>query len=267
MLAIKEYAKPKTFICELNVYDLKVDQHAYQRIEKSAIKDYVRNFNPDLLNVIVVSERDNGGLYVIDGQQRVAACRIVGYKMIKAQVFIGLTLKQEAKMFLELNKGINLTAIEKFKAKLTKEDPAAIELNNIIEASGYKVSRSAKGENTDYTVNPVSAIERIWKDGAGDPWTIRTMLRVTGEAWGGTPKGLTAETVKGFNSFLSRYKSELDVDRLISALAKTTPQRIVANGQKYRDLFSTVSGQAVGIGIWKEYNRGLRSNKLSDWVE
>jgi hypothetical protein len=57
------------------VHELKVD-HSYQReqVSDSTILKIARDFSWSMFGVLIVMERTNGNLYVVDGQQRLAAC-------------------------------------------------------------------------------------------------------------------------------------------------------------------------------------------------
>ena len=260
-----EYSHSEYVMDVLNVKDLNIDT-SYQRGERGGIKKMIKNFNPDLLEVISVNLRDDNKYYVIDGQQRVAACKIVGYEKLFAKVFIGLTVAEEAEIYVKINKGRTyVTAIETFKAKLRHGDKIAVELNNIFKENGYKVSQSPKGEPKPYVINSISQFEKTYQLTGYDRWYIDTILTAVTTAWNGENSGLTQYMVRGFYAFLKRYKDEVKIERFHTALKKTTPQQLRANGQKYQELFAGSAEIAVAIGIWKEYNSGLRSNRLSEW--
>lgn len=260
-----EYDHNEYIIDVLDVEDLNVDT-SYQRDERGKIKEMVKSFNPDLLEVISVNLRDNNRYYVIDGQQRVATCKIVGYKKLVAKVFIGLTVEEEAEMYVKINKGRTyVTAIEAFKAQLRHGDEISVELNNIFKENGYRVSQSAKGEPKSYVINSISQFQKTYQITGYDRWYIDTILTAVTTAWNGDNSGLTQYMVRGFYAFLKKYRDELKIDRLHAALKKTTPQQLRANGQKYQELFAGSTETAVAIGIWKEYNSGLRTNRLSEW--
>lgn len=260
-----EYEQSEYIIDVLNVDDLRVDA-TYQRGEQASVKKMVREFNPNLLEVIQVNLRDDNRYFVIDGQQRTAACKVVGYKKIDAKVFIGLSVKQEAKMYDDINRNRkDVTALDRFKARLAYDEEIAVELNKIILENGFRVSKASKGEKGKRVINAINEYEAIYANSGNDRWYIDTILKIAEKAWGGSSESTSFAMARGLGAFLKRYKDEFKMDRLVRSMEKTTPNRLRAEGQKYSELFSGSSGMAVGIGIWKEYNSGLRSNRLSEW--
>ena len=89
----------------VKVSDLFVD-YSYQRspIGKKVNK-IAKNFDPDLLGVIICSMRESGVLAVIDGSHRVHALRQkqMNDAVLNALVYFDLKIEDEAKIFSLLN--------------------------------------------------------------------------------------------------------------------------------------------------------------------
>lgn len=75
----------------------------YQRpVDAKHVDTLAKDFNKTYANCIVASYRE-GKFYIIDGQHRYHAALIKGIKSLACIIVTGLTVKDEAKMFKELN--------------------------------------------------------------------------------------------------------------------------------------------------------------------
>lgn len=87
----------------LNVSDIKIDE-TYQRPLRDTHKKIAANFDPNRLGTIIVSNRgtkEKPDYYVIDGQHRLEAFKILEHDKIPALVITGLTFEEEAKIFVK----------------------------------------------------------------------------------------------------------------------------------------------------------------------
>ncbi len=162
----------------VNKSSLLVD-HAYQRTAKEAkLLSIARNWSWVACGAIVVADRE-GVLYVIDGQHRVLAARkrhdIVELPCI---VFRTQAAKQEAKGFLaaQLQRKA-ITSIEKFRALITVEDPAAL----IVQSLLADVGKSAGDGKTASSVRCIAILLK-WAD--TDPDLLRETWPLIVEASG-----------------------------------------------------------------------------------
>lgn len=142
-------------IMHVNLHDLKVD-HTYQRpLELKRVEAIVARFDPGLTRLPVASIRDNGEIYLIDGQHTVEILKRVGTKgKIAVQYHKGLTIAQEARKFRELNRqgkeGSMPVSIEcTFNSSLVSEEPLETEISQIVETLGLSIRKPGKtGINT-----------------------------------------------------------------------------------------------------------------------
>jgi len=93
---------------------------------------------------LIVSQRADGGLYVIDGQHRlVAAQRRSDITTLPCIVFVHESVEQEAMAFYRANciRG-NVTPYGKLRALLAASDPVAKDTVDLMEQCGYEPSQS-----------------------------------------------------------------------------------------------------------------------------
>lgn len=122
----------------LNKNDIQVD-HAYQRnVNDAKVMAIARDWSWIACGSIVVAER--GGVYfAVDGQHRVwAARKRSDISELPCLVFKTDEAKQEAKGFLAAQTQRRpITSVEKFRALVTVEDPAAKLVQELLNSTGH----------------------------------------------------------------------------------------------------------------------------------
>jgi hypothetical protein len=117
--------------------------HRYQReLNDSKRLRIVAKFNWAAFGVLLVSRRKGGGLYVIDGQHRLAAAQSRSDVQTVPVVIFDLadSLQDEAFDFLVANKDRRpLSGIESFKAMITTGDKDALTVQRLVQAANREV--------------------------------------------------------------------------------------------------------------------------------
>lgn len=143
--AIGELPQIRWVLCR----DLLVD-HAYQRMaeepsSKRLIRHIAENWDWRLCAPLTVSDRASplAGLYVIDGQHRLAAATLrqdIHELPCIISKFNGI--EDEARLFVALNSARRQVGeVEKFHARVASRDHYAIATKRVIEDSGMTVAR------------------------------------------------------------------------------------------------------------------------------
>lgn len=121
--------------------DLYIDP-TYQRgyVEEKVIA-IARDFSWPAFGIVVLAERTDGVLAVLDGQNRVmAARRRADVLTIPAIVFADMDVTDEARAFLAMNdKRKPLTYWDKVKPKLVLGDPATVLVHDLARAYGREI--------------------------------------------------------------------------------------------------------------------------------
>lgn len=90
----------------------------YQRPASRLVKDIAENYDPTLVKFLEVSYRD-GLFHVIDGQNRLAASKIVGVESLPCIIYEGLTEEEEARRFAEQQNNVTrLTTYDIYHANI-----------------------------------------------------------------------------------------------------------------------------------------------------
>lgn len=126
--------------CPLTLVDLSTlrNDPSYQRNPVARhIKSIADAFDERVLTAPIVVERADKTLWLIDGQQRVAALESLGYTHVYAMVITVKTTPEEAQLFVKVNKGSkSLTAQEIYKACLAYETNVATAIEELLNRYG-----------------------------------------------------------------------------------------------------------------------------------
>ncbi|WP_051179117.1 DUF6551 family protein [Nocardia concava] len=139
------------------------------------------DWDAEMLLPALVSKRSNGQLVIIDGQHSNQACiRREGPDFLRdTMVYEGLTIQQEAKLFLAANKHRKpVRPFDNFRVSLTAGDPIAIRVNDEVQSLGDDLQVAAAP-----STNRVGAVQALLAMGK-TPGMVSRVLRVVSTAWG-----------------------------------------------------------------------------------
>lgn len=253
----------------LKVADLLVDKRV-QRDEFQAKKvdKIVANFNPDALGVIHVSRRTDGD-YVIDGWHRKEAV----YRVTDAagdmvcHVYTGLTLAEEAQMFLDLNEGNQPSPLEKHKVRVQTGDTQALRIEKAVHAYGWAVSPIPAGGHVN-AVRKLYQLDELSEKAEGgplDPSLLQlTFLTIT-RAWGNDRHGSQAVILEGIARLYLEHGSKIDLDHLVDRLKnhKGGARKLHQEATQFTMVTGGRVAMAVAYLITEAYNRGKKNDAKS----
>lgn len=248
------------------VSDLDVDR-AVQRTQMDVrkVERIVRNYNPAALGVITVSERGPVNMVIIDGMHRTEATRRVtdGQGRMLSHVFKGLTIAEEAQMFLDLNAGTQPSLVDKFRVRLTAEDPIAKGINDLVHAFGWVIAPTM-GTGSIQCVGTVEKIYVRSLAGAFEPNLLHFAIMTISRAWGKNSKAPQANIMEGLALFAEEYGQVVQVDTFIRKLANYPggPEGLITDGRQ----IAAMKRRRVPLGVAErlvdEYNVGSGRRKL-----
>lgn len=215
------------------------------------------------IGVPTLSARSDGTLVWLDGQNRGALSEAAGRgnEKIPMKVFRGLTLAQEAELFLGLNDNRRVAPMYKFLAQVTAGHPDALEITRIARDLGWSVS-DASGN----TIHAVSALNAIYKSSSRPGTTLRQTLYVVTGAWGRVPEAVNANLLLGIASVLNASPN-LNVASLVKKLANHDggPASVLGKGRGFRTATGCTVVQGVDQVVRTIYNTSRRSGRLPCW--
>lgn len=164
---------------------------AYQRSLDSApsqtlVRRIAQHWNWDLCQPLVVARRDNGALFVIDGQHRLAAARLRrDIQQLPAVVVQYASPADEAASFVHLNQQRRpLGKIDLFKAALASGDSEAVRIHAALREAGLSIAPHANyiAWKPGMLAN-IGGIEACWR--ARGPRVTKLALQAMAEALAG----------------------------------------------------------------------------------
>jgi uncharacterized protein DUF6551 len=253
----------------LRVRDLGIDPRVNTKpLSTKFIADRVKAFNPNLLGVPDVSKRADGSYVVLDGQHRREILIQVGWadKKIQCRVYYGLSIDQEARIFLGRNDSRKPTPVARFLAEVQAYDPEAVAINTIVEKLGWRVHEpTGKG-----CLSAIEKARQVWRESEKrhrKPNALESTLAVVTEAWGMDKDAVSGWVLYGIGMLYVRYGDAIDGQHLIRKLAAMAggPLKVLAEGKAFAALLSGTVGSGVSEYLVGQYNQSRRVNRLPEW--
>lgn len=245
------------------ILDVQVDDSYQRTLSRYQVNRIKREFDPDLLGVLLISERPDGERFVLDGQHRIAALLEMGHEheRVPAMVYHHLSVETEAKIFALANRNrLYLAPPYAFRARLLAGDKDAHAIVNAVAAHGYHLNywKNIPGQEKGMSrpegmITCIGEVESMYRD-YSDPEMLNKVLKICAGAWGGEVVGLGANVLRGLAIMFYNFETTMDQERLLEILTKTTPIRLV---NEARDLASAGSPMAVTQILIKKYNYHL----------
>jgi hypothetical protein len=178
-------------------------------------REYADNFDLEGFGYPVLNHRDEVW-YIVDGQHRIAALRMMGWddQQIECEVYEGLSEAEEAELFLKRNHRRAVKPFDKFKVAVSAGREAQCDINRIVLTQGLKVSK----EPDDGCVQAVTALEKIYSNFGAR--TLARTLRITRDSYAGDREGLRGNFLLGLGLACGRYDGQLDEEEAVRVLAK-----------------------------------------------
>jgi hypothetical protein len=192
-----------------------VSDTAQRELKEYRVSALLREFDIELLGLPVLNYRD-GVYYIVDGQHRIAALKEwlgEGWEpqVIDCQVHDGLTEAQEARLFIDLNNKLTVSAFDKFKTAVTAGLPVETSVKRIVESEGLAIAKTHKTENT---IGAVTVLTKVYRRSGGD--TLARTLRIIRDAYPAAP--FEGVVIDGIGHLCERYNGALDDSMAVNKL-------------------------------------------------
>lgn len=256
---------------DILVADLTIDERVQRaHFSNKRVNKIVSNFNADALGRATISARRDGSLIVLDGQHRIEALRRKsgGAGAMPCKVYHGLSLEEEARLFLDLNAGAMPTQYDRYRVSVVGADEETVGIDKIVHSYGLVVS---KGQNTSPqrgTINAIVSLRKVYglKVHEGEDteevvsildWTLKAIT----QAWGNEPAGLISPILEGVGRLLYRFWSTVELDRLVKAMANYPggATTLHAQARQLSNLNRLKVWQNIGQLLVNSYNKGLHT--------
>lgn len=250
------------------IEDLRCDPSAsggYQRpVSDSRIARMAKKFDADLAGAICVNIRPNGEKYVWDGQHRLAAAKRSGQTSMLCLVESFGGQQEEARRFLETqgHGRKNLSAMDIFWARFSVGDKEALEINEIVEMAGLRISRGSRGGSSgdNRSVSAINAIQKVYRDcGSGILFDALSTLYL---AWPSDSTILGGVAIGSVAVALS-FRPEIDRERLSSKLSAILPKNLTTTLRNLAGTGACQSSVSSANAVIDIYNKGKKTGRVA----
>lgn len=247
---------------------LTIDPAVQRPLDPRRVAKIAAAWNDAAAGVLTVSRRADGSHVVLDGQTRLAAYRAVctegTCQPLNCQVYTGLTLPEEAAMFLEHNDRKAVSPRDRFRLSLVANEPWATDIAKIAAASGWYVEGTE--DLTDRTTaqhrfQAVAAVEKVYRMDQG--LALERYFDTVSRAWEGEKDAVCVETLYGLGRLYARHGGDLDVPGFIAKLRKRGVHRFVSGvGEARRGVLGSTVAQAAYQYTLDLYNLGRKTRRI-----
>lgn len=234
-----------------------VCEYAQRPLRVDHVDRMLRNFDPDKLGVMVVSKRD-GVFWILDGQHRRQVMIGVGWGDQQAfcEIYEGLTIPEEAEIFLGRNHRLNVTPLANFKVSVTAGRTAEVQIDKIVRSLDLAVG-SGTGR-----VQAVGTLLKIYEKLGPD--ILARALLVAYQSFG--VPGIEAAPIEAVAMVLHRYGPDITDESAITRL-KQYPGGIGSIMTTARQTKATLGyplTQCVANAVVRAFNKP-RGKRLPVW--
>lgn len=199
---------PTAEIEKIRVGDLHIDSRVQrEKIVEGKLNRFRQKYNPRALGTFEVSRRSNGKLCLLDGMHR----RLVILEkepqgndfLVTCRVHVGLSLQEEAELFVDLNNQQAASALDLHKVRVVQKDPVALALNQAVETYGWKIGAGTGAISAIKVLETLYyAGEEAFEGGGYGPQLVEDTVGVVTNAWGLDNKAVSQQVLKSVGEFI-----------------------------------------------------------------
>lgn len=242
------------------IAQMKVNPLAQREINPARVDRLANEFDLEQMGFPTVSMR-GGSFFIIDGQHRIEALRLIGFgdESIQCQTYEGLTENEEAEMFLKLNDYLAIPVIPKYRAALTAGRPIESDIDRIVRSLGLVVSK----DKLPGGVQAVGTLRRVYT--RSGPAVLSRTLRLIRDAYGDS--GMEAAVIDGMGLLCQRYNGELDESVALDKLTKAHGgvNGLLGKAETLRRSTGNFKNHCVAAAAVEIINAGKGGKKLPSW--
>lgn len=228
----------KVFCC-IPLTMLRIDHDTYQRPLHKTCNQIIENWDDDKCDPITVNYRSDGYFYVIDGQHRTEAARKLGIDFLVCNVFVGLSIVQEAEIFAgQFDGKTKLSPIDSFKANIVRGEKVDILLKEVCDSYGVLIKKG----KAPMVLGSLTVARRIVKqDRAILEWVFDVLLESN---WGIYNDTFNADMLQSLSWIYTRNKDYLvnAKDKLVTFFSDITPKELRAIGNMKYPMYGHGTG-------------------------
>lgn len=247
------------------ISDLNIS-HTYQRtVKRTVVAKIKKQYDSAAFGTIIVGERKDGSLWVVDGQQRVTAAKELGHHEVPCSVMDSRGSSHEAEVFRVINGGRqNITRNELFKAALESGDSQSVEILAAIERMGFVLGLASGSNSKPNVIRQAAPMEKMYD--WGQVPMIEKVLRCIRSAWEDEQSATKSYVLTGMAKFFRMYP-EAEEDRVVKIMKGISPNQMLRHADDARQMMGGNRDLVVSRVIAMQYNKRLKPENRLKIVE
>lgn len=242
------------------ISEMIVSVKAQREFSQAHAEKFAADFDLEALGYPVVNKR-GGHYYIVDGQHRIAALKLIGWEdqKIQCECYDGLSEKEEAELFLRRDERRAIAGFDKYHIALTAERDIETDIDRTVRANGLVVSK----QKVDGRIMAVGTLRRVYT--RSGPEVLGRCLRIIRDAYG--DPGFEAAVIDGIALVCARYTDDLDDEVVTKRLAglHAGVNGLLGRAQTLRKQTGSSLAQCVAAAAVDVINAGRGGKKLATW--
>lgn len=248
------------------ISEMKVSPKAQRNFSKAHAEQYAADFDLEALGFPVVSRRD-GFYWIVDGQHRIEALKMIGWgdQQVQCECYEELTEADEAELFLRRDTRTAITALDKFMIGLVAERQPEIDINRTVQGLGLRIGTKGGSGSSDRTITAVQGLRKVFDLGGAS--LLRRALRLLRDGFPDEGEAFKSHIIQGMGLTAHRYgealKDEVVLERFLALRGGSSGLR-----RKAETLHSRTDRgvpDCVAAAVVEVYNGGRGGTKLESW--
>ncbi len=239
----------------ISKHDLLIPDEYQRDLNEAKAKEYASSWSWFGCGVLVVAQRQDGLLYVVDGQHRKsAAMRRSDISELPCIVFETENLKDEAKAFITTNTGRrSMSAIEKLKGLSVSGDELAAFVVHQINMQGLRIAKTAtKGKE----IKCITACQKIASKNRN---SFIESLSLCAELSEQSNEPIAERVLFGIDYINSHVEGGIADRRLRSRIIQVGSVALLEGANKAAAYFARGGEKVWADGMLSVINKGLRT--------
>lgn len=231
-------------------------------LDMAKVARIVARFNDHAFGTPILSYREHGNrgprgeaYALVSGQHRFEVARQLGLTRVYCEVVYGLTLADEAQLWLDEANRKQQPGLAKFHLERQANDATAVAIWNAANNNGFIVARH-NGDKTSRSIRCISAMVTAHNRG-----NLGETLRVLAEAFDHDSRGSAGDVVNGLSALL-KFRPDLDRKRLAKKLSAFGPAVLLNRYRGAIEAYGENSILTMANVILGIYNHQLRSDAV-----
>lgn len=243
--------------------ELDIDIDVQRALMPSRLRKMIKTFDPAGVGELLVSQREDGSHFIIDGQHRkVVLEQVDGYSHASCEVLNGLSKRDEARLFLMRNDRSGVSRADRNRNMATYGDPDTLKVQMACQAEGFVFITNDARDRTftdrEAAVAILAAAESAKKYEGTPEQHLSHVLGFYARVWG-TDEVPQSVILKALSRLLLR--KEPNEDRLYERLRDVPAQQLVFEARAKQADISDTRNVTLPTAVLEHmvslYNHGL----------